>query len=68
MSQGAYIAIAIGIIAFLLIFVFVTFIMLRRMPAPKGCEELKVNDEKCGSCGEIGCPIYARYHREEGEK
>lgn len=63
MSQAGYIGIAIGIIVFLIAVVFITFIALRRMPAPKGCEDLKTNAEKCGACAEAGCPLYAHYHK-----
>ena len=68
MSQGVYIAIAVGIIVVLAAFVFISFVVLRRMPAPKGCEDLKVNAEKCGACVEAGCPIRNRYHKEEDEQ
>ena len=65
MSQGVYIAIAVGIIVILTVFVFISFVVLRRMPAPKGCEDIKTNAEKCGACREVGCPIYGKYHKEE---
>mgnify|MGYP006988925651 CR=1 FL=1 len=68
MSQGGYIAIAIAIIVALAAFFFVTFIWLRRMPVPKGCEDVKTNRERCCACGESGCPVYAKYHKEGGEE
>ena len=68
MSQGAYLAIAIAIVVALAAFVIISFVVLRHMPAPKGCENLKASQEKCGGCGEFGCPMYAKFHQEEEEE
>ena len=68
MSQAGYIAIAIALIVGLAAFVIITFVWLRRMPAPKGCENLKPSEEKCGGCGESGCPMYAKFHQEDEEE
>ena len=65
MSQGGYLAIAIGLILFLLGFSIFAFVKLRRMPVPKGCEDMVASEEKCSGCGEAGCPIYAKFHKEE---
>ena len=68
MSQGGYLAIAIVIVVALAAFVIISFVVLRRMPAPKGCENLKASHEKCSGCGESGCPVYAKFHQEEEEE
>ena len=67
MSQAAYLAIAIALIVALAVFVIVAFVVLRRMKAPEGCEDIKTNNEKCGACTESGCPLYARFHKEVDE-
>ena len=67
MSQAGYLALAIGLLVALAAIALITFIALRRMPAPKGCEDIKTNKEKCGSCQEAGCPLYSHYHAEEEE-
>ena len=65
MSQGWYLAIVIILIVSLFAFSVFAFIRIRKMPAPKGCEDLEANKEKCTGCGEITCPIYSKYHKEE---
>ncbi len=67
MSQGAYLAIAIALIVALLVFSVWGFIHFKRMPVPKGCEDMVANEEKCGGCVESGCPLYAKYHKKEEE-
>ena len=58
MSQGGYLAIAIVILVILLTIFIVTFVLYRRTPVPKGCEDMKMNEEKCSSCGHNECHFY----------
>ena len=51
MSETGYLILAISILAMLLVVFIVSFIAYRRTPVPKGCEELKMSEEKCSSCG-----------------
>ena len=64
MSQTGYLIIAISIIALLLVTFFVSFIIYRRTPVPKGCENLVMDEEKCGSCQNEKC----MFHKKEVEE
>ena len=58
MSQGAYLAIAIVLLVILLITFVVSFVLYRKTPVPKGCEDIKMSEEKCSSCGHSECHFY----------
>ena len=55
MSQTGYLILAISILVVLLIIFFVSFVAYRRMPVPKGCEDLVASEEKCSSCQNKTC-------------
>ncbi|MCR5505551.1 MAG: hypothetical protein K6F07_00945 [Bacilli bacterium] len=65
MDRVVYLIIAIVILIFLLVIFFVSFIIYRRMPAPKGCEDLKISDEHCSMCGHSECSFYKGKDKEE---
>ena len=58
MNQTGYLILAICIIVTLLAIFIVSFILYIRTPVPKGCENLKADDEKCASCGHSECKFY----------
>ena len=58
MNQTGYLIIAITILGVLLVTFFVSFIIYMRTPVPKGCEDIKANDEKCSSCPNHECQFY----------
>ena len=58
MSTTGYLILAISIIVALAIVFVVSFILYRRTPVPKGCENLKMSEEKCSSCGHSECHFY----------
>ena len=55
MSREGYLVIAILILVALLVTFFITFVIYRRTPLPKGCENLKMDEEKCSSCSNEKC-------------
>jgi hypothetical protein len=61
MPTWAYLTIAIVLIVILLVVFIVSFVLYKRTPAPKGCENLLPSSEKCSKCKETGCHfnIYA---------
>ena len=63
MSQTVYLILGISIIVSLLIIFIVSFILYRKTPVPKGCENIKISDENCASCSHSECKFY----RGEGE-
>lgn len=58
MSQLGYLFIAIAILVTLLTIFIVSFILYRRTPVPKGCENIQINDENCAACGHTECKHY----------
>lgn len=69
MPQYAYVIIAIAIIIALAAIFIISFILYRRMPAPKGCEDLKPDPEMCPNCQKTNCAFYNQFHEiDKGEK
>ena len=60
MSQTGYLIIAISILVALLVIFFVSFVIYRRTPLPKGCENLKMDEEKCAACSNEQCMFHSR--------
>ena len=58
MSQVGYLVIAISILVALLATFIVSFILYVRTPVPKGCENIKINDDNCSSCQHKECKFY----------
>lgn len=58
MTQAQYLILAIAILVVLLATFVISFVLYRRTPVPKGCEELVMNEEKCSSCGHSECSFY----------
>ena len=63
MSETGYLILAISIILALLIVFVVSFILYKRTPVPKGCENILINEENCAACQNKECAL-----RKEGEK
>ena len=58
MSQVGYLVLAISILIGLLAVFIVSFILYKRTPVPKGCENIKISAENCSSCGHTDCSSY----------
>ena len=58
MSQTGYLILAICLIATLLVVFIVSFVLYVKTPAPKGCENVKINKENCASCNRAECKFY----------
>ena len=55
MSQVGYLILAISILVALAIIFVVSFILYKRTPAPKGCEDIQINEENCSACHNTSC-------------
>lgn len=51
------ILLAVVIITVLVVVFVVSFILYRKTPVPKGCEDLGPSEEKCSSCKVEGCHL-----------
>ena len=63
MSETGYLILAISIILALLIVFVVSFVLYKKTPVPKGCENILINEENCAACQNKECAL-----RKEGEK
>jgi len=50
MNQVGYLILAISIIIGLAIIFVTSFVLYKRTPVPKGCEDLIANEGKCAGC------------------
>ena len=64
MSKEISLVIAIVVLVALLGIFLITFIAYRKAPLPKGCENLKADDEKCAACSNSECA----FHKKEEDK
>lgn len=64
MSQVGYLIIAIVILVILLVVFIVSFVIYQKTPAPKGCENIKINEENCASCSHSECSFYRKGDKE----
>ena len=64
MPQYGYLILAITILLALLVVFIVSFVLYKRTPVPKGCEDIKISEEKCGSCTNTECAIYKDRNKE----
>ena len=64
MSQTGYLILAISILVALLVIFIVSFVVYKRTPVPKGCEDLVASEEKCSSCKNKECSFY----KEKGQE
>lgn len=60
MPEWGYLIIAIALIVILTIIFFISFIAYRKTPLPKGCEDIKIDDNKCLSCSNEMCQFKKR--------
>ena len=58
MTQAGYLISGISILVALLFVFIVSFVLYMRTPAPKGCENIKINDENCTGCSHKECRFY----------
>ena len=63
MSKEVALILSISIILALLIVFVVSFVLYKKTPVPKGCENLEINEENCASCKNTLCSL----RKKEGE-
>ena len=57
MSKEWYLVIAISILVILLTVFIVSFILYKRTPVPKGCENISISEENCAGCSNKTCTL-----------
>lgn len=61
----ARILIGAGIVIILIIIFMVTYVLYHKTPVPKGCENLKLDEETCNTCNNTECQFKARKSTKE---
>lgn len=56
-SDTIYLIIGIAIILVLVILFVISYILNKKTPVPKGCENLLIDEEKCSSCTNELCKL-----------
>lgn len=64
MSQTGYIILAVSILIALLVTFIISFVLYKRTPVPKGCEDIKISEENCKACNNKECAIYKERTKE----
>ena len=65
MNQVGYLILAISILVALVAIFVISFILYKRTPVPKGCEDIKISEENCHKCDHQECSFYKEMHKEE---
>ncbi len=63
-----FFALAITIIVLLVVLFFVSYLLNKRTPVPKGCEHLKISEEFCLNCTNTECKIHEKLDLEKIKK
>ena len=63
MSKEVSLILALTILVALLIVFVVSFVLYKKTPVPKGCENLEINEENCAACNNKECSL----RKKEGE-
>lgn len=57
MTTTGYLIISIALIAGLVALFIISFLINKRTPKPKGCEDIEVTEENCLNCGRYDCKV-----------
>jgi len=52
-----YVILAIIVVIALVAIFFITYVLNKKTPVQEGCENIKISDENCLSCGNMDCHI-----------
>ncbi len=59
MSQTGYLILAISILAVLVATFIISFVLYKRTPVPKGCEDIQISEDNCSACSRHNeCALY----------
>ena len=63
MSKEVALILSITVLVALLIIFVVSFLLYKKTPVPKGCENLEISEENCATCENKACSL----RKKEGE-
>ena len=68
LGVNPYLIVAIALIALIAIIFIVSFIINRKMPLPKGCENIKIEESTCLACSNTDCKVHQEFDLKKIEK
>lgn len=66
--MNPFLSLAITIIVLLVVLFVVSYVLNKRTPVPKGCEQIKISDEFCLNCTNTECKIHEKLDLEKIKK
>lgn len=66
--MNPFLSLAITIIVLLVILFVVSYVLNKRTPVPKGCEQVKISEEFCLNCTNTECKIHEKLDVEKIQK
>lgn len=66
--MNPFLSLAITIIVLLVILFVVSYVLNKRTPVPKGCEQVKISEEFCLNCTNTECKIHEKLDLEKIQK
>ena len=64
MSKEVALILSITVLVALLIIFVVSFLLYKKTPVPKGCENLEISESNCAACNNKECSL----RKKEGDK
>ena len=58
MGKTGYLLVAIAIIIVLIVLFFISYVLNKKTPVPKGCEHILKENEHCLGCTNKSCQYY----------
>ena len=66
--MNPFLGLAITILVLLVVLFIVSFVLNKRTPVPKGCENIKISEEFCLNCTNTECKIHEKLDIEKIKK
>lgn len=66
--MNPFLGLAIAILVCLVVLFIVTYVLNKRTPVPKGCENIKISEEFCLNCTNTECKIHEKLDLEKIKK
>ncbi|MBD5390520.1 hypothetical protein HDR67_00725 [bacterium] len=66
--MNPFLSLAITILVLLVVLFVVSYVLNKRTPVPKGCEQIKISDEFCLNCTNTECKIHEKLDLEKIKK
>ncbi|MDE7162221.1 MAG: hypothetical protein K2N65_05635 [Anaeroplasmataceae bacterium] len=66
--MNPFLTLAITILVLLVVLFVVSYVLNKRTPVPKGCEQIKISDEFCLNCTNTECKIHEKLDLEKIQK